>query len=274
MQVAQGCKSLKESRFRVPILGLSVMKNSLSVDSLGRYSLPGSLHSHSASPKSHSHKVVSSGTLDLWQDGLLCAYEFIPAHVKKIKVGGEFGQIGPVQGRFDAEFSLKHPQGTHDHAALHLNRSNDSLGQQPEDLKAGSLASGAGSLSTEVQGFVARESLRKNKEDTVSPSGTVHGTHSHGRRSKKESSSQWIPVGWHRLAELFQTVQVRRSYGDLNESTSKYFHHVCLLSVGRRSSWIFLSLVVTETQFADFLCDCMLKKFEPIVGYLHPLPGA
>lgn len=153
------------------------------------------------------HKVQSTGTLDLWRDGLLCAYEFLPAPSKKFKVGANFGnQNGHVQGRLDCEISVKHPQ---DYLGIDLNRSHDSFGGVSEDCRPGSTASGVGSLGTEVQGFVVRESLLKDEEKAPSPtSSSPRGFHDHRWNGKKEPGPQWIPIGWPRLSELFQAVQV------------------------------------------------------------------
>lgn len=152
------------------------------------------------------HKVQSTGTLDLWRDGLLCAYEFLPAPSKKFKVGANFGnQNGHVQGRLDCEISVKHPQ---DYLGIDLNRSHDSFGGVSEDCRPGSTASGVGSLGTEVQGFVVRESLLKDEEKAPSPtSSSPRGFHDHRWNGKKEPGPQWIPIGWPRLSELFQAVQ-------------------------------------------------------------------
>jgi len=162
----------------------------------------------------HTHKVQSTGTLDLWRDGLLCAYEFLPAPTKKFKVGADFGnQNEHLQGRLDCEISVKHP---HDYLGVDLNRSHDSFGGVSEDCRPGSTASGGvESLGTEVQGFVVRESLLKDEEEKVtsptssSPRG-LHDHHDHRWNNglKKEPGCQWIPIGWPRLSELFQALQV------------------------------------------------------------------
>jgi hypothetical protein len=164
--------------------------------------------------KINSSRVASTGTLDLWRDGLICAYEFIPELMKKIKVGGDFGHhSGSVQGHFDAEIELKHPQISQDYLGVDLNRSFDSLGGNSEDPRNGSSNSGPESLGTEVQGFVVRESLQKNEEQELSPSSLAGGGSQGGQggsfnSGKKGHGSQWIPIGWSRLKELLQTVQV------------------------------------------------------------------
>ncbi|KAG0603075.1 hypothetical protein M758_10G064500 [Ceratodon purpureus] len=162
---------------------------------------PGDMHGYSPeAPIFHAHKVSSTGTLDLWRDGLLCAYEYIPAPKKKFTVGAEFGnQNGQVQGRLDCEISVQHP---HDLAGISLDRSHDSFGEVSEDLPAGSTGEGSGSPNPEVQGFVVRESLHKDEENAMSPpSSSPRGL------KKKERGSQWVPIGWSRLSELFQEVQ-------------------------------------------------------------------
>lgn len=162
--------------------------------------------------KINSNRVASTGTLDLWRDGLICAYEFLPEPMKKFKVGGDFGhQSGSVQGRFDAEIELKQPQISQDYIGVDLNRSFDSFGGNSEDPRNGSSNSGPESLGTEVQGFVVRESLQKNEEQELSPSSLAGGGSQGGHEcytGKKGHGSQWIPIGWARLKELLQTVQV------------------------------------------------------------------
>lgn len=66
------------------------------------------MHVSMSCPNNIQGSKNTAGTWDLWTDGLLCAYEFIPAMDKKYKVGGKFGEkSGPVQGKFNAEFSVK-----------------------------------------------------------------------------------------------------------------------------------------------------------------------
>lgn len=162
----------------------------------------------------HTHKVQSTGTLDLWRDGLLCAYEFLPAPTKKFKVGADFGnQDEHLQGRLDCEISVEHP---HEYLGVDLNRSHDSFGGVSEDGRPpGSTASGgAGSLDTEVQGFVVRESLLKDEDKATSPTSSVshheksHDHHDHRWNNGLKKDCQWIPIGWPRLSELFQALQV------------------------------------------------------------------
>lgn len=128
------------------------------------------------------------GTPGLWRDGLLCAYEYIPAHSRKIKLGGEFNSQGPVQGRFDAEISLQQP-----HAPL-----ENSLGSTNSDDLRGT-ASAPGSLGYEAE-------QDENTVSTSKPSYNPPLAHLPSK-GRKGLSNQWIPIGWNRLAELFQAVQ-------------------------------------------------------------------
>ena len=144
------------------------------------------------------------GTLELWRDGLICAYEFIPAPSGKIKMGAEFNNGGPLEGRFDAEISLKQPHGLSDNPKMDSIHSQKSLESSP----SGSPKSAPNSLGTEIQGFVVRESLKKNDEKSTSSPG--YGDRlDHRPSGKMGKSSQWIPIGWQRLTELFQEIQVR-----------------------------------------------------------------
>lgn len=178
------------------------------------------------------HKVTSTGTIDLWRDGLLCAYEFVPAPEKKFKVGGDFGaQNGTLQGRFDAEIMVKQqpppppppPHQQHHHVLqdaeprMDSSRSHVSVGRNSnsEDLQPGSPPedSTVGSLGTEVQGFVVRESLHRGDDATqddspsslTAPDGLLQG---HPWAGKKDHNGLWVPIGWSRLIELFQSIQV------------------------------------------------------------------
>ena len=122
--------------------------------------------------------------LNLWRDGLLCAYEYIPALKKNLKVGADFGnKNGHVQGRLDCEIFVQQPR---DDLGTDLNRSRDSSEGVSEDSPAASTAEGSGNL-------------HKDKKALLRPSPS---------RGRKRKTNQWVPIGWSRLSELFQTVQV------------------------------------------------------------------
>lgn len=174
-------------------------------DSPGPHACP------STPPSLHTHKLWCTGTLDLWRDGLICAYEFIPAPAKNFKVAGDFGnQSGRVQGRFDCDLSVKHP---YDYLGIDLNRSHDSFGEVSEVSHADSCAD---SLDTEVQGFVVRESLLKDEGNTSLPraSSSPRTSRDHRWNGKKDYGSQWVPIGWSRLSELFQALQGDPMWGN------------------------------------------------------------
>lgn len=183
-----------------------------------------------------SPKLANTGTLDLWRDGLLCAYEFIPAPSKKIKVGGEFNSQGPIQGRFDAEISLKQ-SALLDNPRVDSNRSQKSVGSSPSS----SPKSAPGSSGTEIQGFVARESLKKDEEEALRSS-SYSGRLDH-QPSGRKGHSQWIPIGWQRLTELFQAIQVR----------SLAFYHTrssdeCLFSWQRFKAFLYDEVFVCSVE--------------------------
>ncbi|KAG0610700.1 hypothetical protein M758_7G084800 [Ceratodon purpureus] len=160
----------------------------------------------SPGPYMYDPKLTNMGTLDLWRDGLLCAYEFIPAPTRKIKVGGEFNPQGPIEGRFDAEISLKQSHVLFDDPRVDSNRSQKSLAASSPSSSPKSPPS---SLGTEIQGFVVRESLKKGDEKALSTSSHGNGGRlDHQPSGKKGQISQWIPIGWQRLAELFQGIQI------------------------------------------------------------------
>jgi hypothetical protein len=140
-------------------------------------------------PAFHTHKVSSTGTLDLWRDGLLCAYEYIPAPKRKFKVGADFGnQNGDVQGRLDCKISVQPPY--------------DATGVDSEDLPAGE---GEGKGEGEGEGTLDGEVHKDEEKAMPPPSSSPRGFQ---KNKRKELGSQWVPIGWARLSELFQGVQV------------------------------------------------------------------
>lgn len=150
-------------------------------------------------------RLTNTATLDLWRDGLLCAYEFIPAISKKFKVGGEFNSQGPVQGRFDAEFSLQTPNVLENNTTVDSENTKVDDSENRSSSASTSPKSAASSLETEIQGFVVRESLKKDEGRAA------RARLDHQPSEKKSQSSQWVPIGWQRLQELFQGLQVRNS---------------------------------------------------------------
>jgi hypothetical protein len=167
---------------------------------------------------------------------LLCAYEYIPAHSRKIKLGGEFNSQGPVQGRFDAEISLQQP-----HAPL-----ENSLGSTNSDDLRGT-ASAPGSLGYEAE-------QDENTVSTSKPSYNPPLAHLPSK-GRKGLSNQWIPIGWNRLAELFQAVQVL-----CHCMSIKIFYCQGLERCWFGLQWIFCldfgSTGVGYVDFLDMVCVC------------------
>jgi len=158
---------------------------------------------------SQGNKVLGD-VHELWTDGLLCAYEFIPGAKKKYKVGGKFGgSSGAIQGKFDAELSVHEPQVVQQIAAL-----TNSADHEPNSLEAQS------------QGNLQHKELEVRKRSPAPPKSSDvqeepkqmnesisdHSTLSNGRNlhhhRKKEIGNHWLPIGWDRLAELVATVEV------------------------------------------------------------------
>lgn len=149
------------------------------------------MNSQKSSPSKHGN-----GGSELWIDGLLCAYEFIPGPKKHIKVGGKLDhRSGLFEGTFDADVTLKSGLGlipTEDlvHAAS----------RSPEGAPEGAVDSTSSYHPLQPSFFIEdREggnSTAQQKKD-ASPS-----------LNRKVEASHWVPIGWTRLAELVQSVQI------------------------------------------------------------------
>ncbi|BBN00776.1 hypothetical protein MPTK1_2g02020 [Marchantia polymorpha subsp. ruderalis] len=147
-------------------------------------------------PKSHTTKPGAVCGHELWVDGLILAYEFIPAPKNKIKVGGKFGQkSGPMKGNFNAEITLRDPRVA-EGAEL-------SKGSPPEPGKA----AGAGVESRDEQ---------RGAQGSVENAPPGPGEDADDGPRKKEHN-QWVPIGWERLGELVQIVQANILTGRLEE---------------------------------------------------------
>lgn len=129
--------------------------------------------------KNHTCNHAKHGILggdELWVDGLLCAYEFIPGPKKHIKVG--------CKGLFDAEIRDKSI------ALLPASEMLHAAGKPSDDIVVGAHPS---FLIEDVEGKPSNGECKTDPTPSVSP---------------KLQGSHWIPIGWRRLAELVQVVQI------------------------------------------------------------------
>ncbi|CAM6101215.1 unnamed protein product [Calypogeia fissa] len=143
----------------------------------GRHSssCPENLMDKGSSPDKHN---ASNGS-DLWIDGLLCAYEFIPAVKNKVHVGGRFGQkSGPVRGNFTADITMG--DGTKELPAV---GQSTSLGPDPASSQDSKFDDGSDNSGVARKGRAGHSS------------------------QAKEPRSQWVPIGWARITELVEYVQ-------------------------------------------------------------------
>eukprot|EP00250_Pteridium_aquilinum_P002802 c13024_g1_i1 orf=2-1483(-) len=142
--------------------------------------------------KSHKPNASKHGNIEgteLWVDGLLCAYEFIPAPKKHIKLGGKLDQrSGLFEGTFDAELTLKAPE----HALL----------PAPETLRATSKP-GDDIVATHEGPYPAFFIEELGHNSVAEPS-----TDQIPSVSAKVEGSHWVPIGWTRLGDLVQSVQI------------------------------------------------------------------
>lgn len=126
-------------------------------------------------PKSHTTKPGAVCGHELWVDGLILAYEFIPAPKNKIKVGGKFGQkSGPMKGNFNAEITLRDPRVA-EGAEL-------SKGSPPEPGKAAEAGVESRDEQRGAQGSVENAPPGPGEDADDGP--------------RKKEHNQWVPIGW------------------------------------------------------------------------------
>ncbi|CAM6066095.1 unnamed protein product [Sphagnum tenellum] len=159
--------------------------------------------------KGQGKKPVLSSFHELWTDGLLCAYEFIPGAKKRHRVGGKLGEHTGHnnQVKFDAELHAHEPQSLSQLGPL---------GSDEPSMR---------SLEAEPHGNEQHNELEGEKRSLASKSGDNQGELKvtnesvSGRWSlpdgrnlqhprKKEAGTHWVPISWDRLTELVATVQV------------------------------------------------------------------
>jgi hypothetical protein len=159
--------------------------------------------------KGQGNKPVLSSFHELWNDGLLCAYEFIPGAKKRHRAGSKLGEHTGHnnQVKFDAELHVHEPQSLLQLVALGSDESPmRSLEAQPHgneqhnelEGKKRSLASKSGDNQGELKGT----------NESVSGHWSLPAGRNLQHPRKKEAGNHWVPISWDRLAELVATVQV------------------------------------------------------------------
>ncbi|KAL2641625.1 hypothetical protein R1flu_009212 [Riccia fluitans] len=162
-------------------------------------------------PKSASspdiHRCYFSKTqnvAELWVDGLILAYEFIPKPKHKIKVGGKFGQkSGPMRGNFSADITLKEPKvspAVADFADTAWKQKKAPLSDSPMH-----------SPSTDHGEDAAKEERREKSQRDASHRGEER------ENLKKKEYDQWVPIGWERIGELCHLAQCNIISGKADE---------------------------------------------------------
>lgn len=176
----------------------------------------------STPPKSPAMAVMSSkhssnGSDELWTDGLLCAYEFIPGPKKHIRVGGKLDhRSGLLEGKFDADVTLK--SGHFDEAAALF------LKDHPPAETLG-IAHFADSKAAQAARIFDGSAEAAAQSTNAIRADSSEGTGDRIAKMKMEGG-YWVPIGWKRLAELVQTVQVDPDWVsspvDESESNDEY----------------------------------------------------
>ncbi|KAL2603592.1 hypothetical protein AAZV13_09G018700 [Glycine max] len=135
----------------------------------------GQSHSSGITKKLDSHKTYhgrdpNNGN-DLWKDGLICAFEYIRGQNRSAKLSSSSSKI---------------TDGMHgQHSKMH---------HVPSDDKK--------KLSDPSSVNVSRESLFGGSDDDKESQTPKAG------QSKKYEGGHWVPIGWARISELVQAVQV------------------------------------------------------------------
>ncbi|KAL3677820.1 hypothetical protein R1sor_020776 [Riccia sorocarpa] len=154
-----------------------------------------------SSPDIHRCYIAKSQTAtELWVNGLILAYEFIPAPRNKIKVGGKFGQkSGPVKGNFSADIIVNEPKvaaTSAEPADGTWNRTNSTL---PDPAKPSTVAE-RGVVSKGEKPPRAASNRGEERDE-----------------STKKEHDQWVPIGWDRIGELCKLAQCNIISGKADE---------------------------------------------------------
>ncbi|MCO5611264.1 hypothetical protein L7F22_065516 [Adiantum nelumboides] len=145
--------------------------------------------------KSNHSKHGAPVANQLWVDGLLCAYEFIPGPKNNVKVGGKLDRRGGFfEGSLDAELTLK----SSEHALLPESAMHQPTSKPPDDDKIVQHSPHSSFFGQEPDKENVHSELNTNLPPPVGP--TLEGSH-------------WKPIGWARLGELVQSVQIDAQWG-------------------------------------------------------------
>ncbi|KAL3677815.1 hypothetical protein R1sor_020771 [Riccia sorocarpa] len=144
-----------------------------------------------------SYLTKTQTATEMWVDGLILAYELIPAPKNRIKVGGKFGQkSGPMRGNFSAEITLDEPK-----AAPDAQIADESWKQKKSPLPDSSVEEDGGAVEEE-KGEEARSVGSRGEER---------------EEWKKKQHDKWVPIGWERIGELCQLAQSNIISGKADE---------------------------------------------------------
>ncbi|XP_024024340.1 uncharacterized protein LOC21393929 isoform X1 [Morus notabilis] len=139
--------------------------------------------------KPENHKTYSTRdvvpTSELWTDGLICAFEFIRGPKKA--VASKSGSRTPSRQQTNGDQSrLRVPSN---------GLAADTSFLKLDNAKVVETASLSEVRSSNIG------SLGDDRDSPVHPSGQIHSFERH-------EGSYWVPIGWARISELVQTVQI------------------------------------------------------------------
>eukprot|EP01018_Ginkgo_biloba_P008907 Gb_15329 [translate_table: standard] len=146
------------------------------------------------STRAYSKDVGS--TTELWTDGLICAFEFVPGHKRKSKFGSNH-RNPPTQGKLDQEFT-KWGQFADLNNLSASNATGGCLQEEKGDVILKDIHGQEPGLLY-VNEPASQESMKEMKENAIA--GRPQG-------ADKRQKCYWVPIGWARLSELVQMVQV------------------------------------------------------------------
>jgi hypothetical protein len=141
----------------------------------------------------------------LWVDGLLCAYEFVPGPKKHIKLSGKLDSHVPglFKGSFDAEVAVKSTD-----VALGELESEGEIGGKTDsdrdlcsDLHQDALAQKEDEQDLQRQQQQQHQQQQQQHQQQQQKQAAE-------KRKMKSSSHHWVAIGWSRLEELVGSVEI------------------------------------------------------------------
>ena len=137
----------------------------------------------------------------LWVDGLLCAYEFVPGPKKHIKLTGKLDSHEPglFKGSFDAEVAVK---------STDVGTIEDIISQRKIPPSSSTPELGPKSRSNLLLQELSSQKPGKTSNEDQHRSHQEQEQQEVVEKRKTRSSHHWVPIGWNRLEELVGSVQI------------------------------------------------------------------